>query len=85
MSKHTPGPWSHATDFGQVGSIETDDGLVIAQAQALVSDPDRSVRNANARLIAAAPDLLEALYNMLEDGDKTDREQALAAIKRATS
>lgn len=30
------------------------------------------------------PDLLAALFNMLEDGDKTDREQALTAIYKAT-
>ena len=38
---------------------------------------------ANARLIAAAPELLAALYNMLEDGDETDRQQAMAAIAKA--
>jgi len=60
MSAHTPGPWIHAIDFGQVGSIESQNGTVIAQAQALVRDYDHAERNANARLIAAAPDLLAA-------------------------
>lgn len=32
----------------------------------------------------AAHDLLAALHNMLEDGDKIDREQALRAIAKAT-
>lgn len=65
MSAHTPGPWIHATDIGQVGSVETQEGLVVAQTQALVRDYDRSERNANARLIAAAPDLLEVAEMVL--------------------
>ena len=36
-----------------------------------------------ARLIAAAPDLLAALHDMLEDGDETDRTRALNAIIKA--
>lgn len=51
------------------------------------TEPDRNKlhaeKMANAQLIAAAPDLLSALHNMLEDGDKTDREQALRAIAKA--
>jgi len=38
---------------------------------------------ADAHLIAAAPELLSALHIMLEDGDSTDRLQALAAIAKA--
>ena len=76
-AKHTPGPWVHATDIGQIGSIETSDGVVIAQAQPLVGDTDRAIRDANARLIAAAPELLTALEEAIRwIGRLTDWEGA---------
>jgi hypothetical protein len=61
MSSHTPGPWVHGKDQGQVGSIELPDGTVIGQSQALVGDFTRVKREANAALMAAAPELLYAL------------------------
>jgi hypothetical protein len=85
MSKHTPGPWFHKTDFGQVGSVETADGDVIAQAQSL-GPLDHERRNANARLIAAAPDLLAALKLVLEDAREffpTVSAQAITAAEAA--
>lgn len=56
MSKHTPGPW--ATDGG--------DTVVAMGNQIVVTAPapdgaSREEMKANARLIAAAPDLLAAL------------------------
>jgi ABC-type arginine transport system ATPase subunit len=51
MSKHTPGPWT---------VIRRRDGLVIAgPGVALFGDQDE--RAADANIIAAAPELLEAL------------------------
>ncbi len=64
MSKHTPGPWIHGRNdaFYRNGNrlIWTSKGPgfgTIAEA----SDYDRDRSAANARLIAAAPDLLAAL------------------------
>lgn len=62
MSKHTPGPWF--VYYGRPRNSRAvfvchDDvaaGGRVAIAQAIISNED-----ANARLIAAAPDLLEAL------------------------
>jgi hypothetical protein len=60
MSKHTPGPWRRmGTNVGdEVGQIATlsFDSLV------RMKEPERI---ANARLIAAAPELLEALKYMI--------------------
>ena len=61
MSKHTPGPW--ATDGG--------DTVVAMGNQIVVTAPapdgaSREEMKANARLIAAAPELLEALKGMLQ-------------------
>ena len=67
MSKHTPGPWkvSHETD---ISGIENDPangcvGAVDVAHVYLRTVPGRT--EANARLIAAAPELLEALSAFL--------------------
>lgn len=61
-SKHTPGPWSRVGTFVHALS---DDGA--NQFCALVQDAHTptQVLEANARLIAAAPELLEALQQTL--------------------
>lgn len=55
MSPHTPGPWCYSLD----GEVFVDDDLpgrsVIAEVDTL-----QEAAEANARLIAAAPDLLDA-------------------------
>lgn len=50
----TPGPWVHATDIGQIGSIETLHGTVVAQSQSLICDDVRKQRDNNSKYIAAA-------------------------------
>jgi hypothetical protein len=59
--KHTPGPWQAVTNDTGAFAIESDGDLtaVICQRADWPSRKDESL--ANARLIAAAPDLLEAL------------------------
>lgn len=65
---HTPGPWAIARDpaklhwaFAQINGPQNlsgnDEPLVVAYVQNMVDSSDE----ANARLIAAAPELLEAL------------------------
>jgi len=57
--KHTPGPWTHGCeDVPKSGDIYAEDGSLIAEVF-VNGDPESLI--ANARLIAAAPDLLEAL------------------------
>lgn len=62
---HTPGPWQLRTVDHSLGTIETaDEKFVIANTCQLRGNDYQSnhaERRANARLIAAAPDLLEAL------------------------
>jgi hypothetical protein len=55
-NKHTPGPWRYWHEDGYCGELNAPNGSLIA---AFESEP----HEANARLIAAAPDLLEALQN----------------------
>ncbi|MCY1219501.1 hypothetical protein D9M72_314790 [compost metagenome] len=80
MAKHTPGPWAHATDMGQVGSVEFADGTVIAQAQQLPGDPLHEQRNANARLLAAAPELLDALRKLRNEVSSVHIEAIRGAL-----
>lgn len=59
-SKHTPGPWTVGVDEQDHGRpyVKDAEGYVVC---ALIFEPGTGEPEANARLIAAAPDLLEAL------------------------
>lgn len=61
MKEHTPGPWTTA---------EYDDRLMINGVRGFVCTMDQPTgpeQQANASLIAAAPDLLAALKNVVAD------------------
>ena len=62
-AKHTPGPWIVRDFDGSIGTVETNSGIAVAQAQGIypMTPQNHYIREANARLIAAAPELLEAL------------------------
>ena len=65
MSKHTPGPWTIAddngTDIGIIARKRGRGGQMVAMVTVDEDVPqDDDERLANARLIAAAPDLLAA-------------------------
>jgi hypothetical protein len=62
MSKHTSGPWLVAPD-GNVVSGQA--GIVERIAVSIFCSKER--RDANARLIAAAPEMLEALREFMGD------------------
>lgn len=94
--KHTPGPWAVEDPIGGELSIveaskPTHEWKFIAAIYLRQgNDPDEfphAVSKANARLIAAAPDLLAALHKIVSDGDYTAPEEmkriARAAIAKA--
>lgn len=62
MSKHTPGPWKAITDNGKLWWIRTEDNL--SSIASLIGQKEIVQ---NARLIAAAPELLETLKDCLDD------------------
>jgi hypothetical protein len=65
MSKHTPGPWSSSMAHKQFkAAVHGPEGDAIA-----VCDGVRlgAQNDANARLIAAAPELLQFAMNFIED------------------
>ena len=80
MSKHTPGPW-------RIGAIES--GMVAIDG-ANGEEVTGFVFREDGRLIAAAPDLLEALKALLEryalaiGNEGIECYQARAAIAKAT-
>lgn len=65
MSKHTPGPWRVVTEEGRPVVKCANDFYITNTVDAAGYESDDDTMFANARLIAAAPDLLEALLTAL--------------------
>ena len=87
--KHTLGPWrSPKNTMDDKGLyISTPDGNFDVCEIKLAYAPNAAEAHANAKLIAAAPDMLEALQNVINAeavGDKIDFKEILAAIHKAT-
>jgi len=90
-AKHTPGPWSVRKPGGTVViTLDARHGGYCEVART-VSGSLNSQREANARLIASAPDLLEALILALpyvedasDSASPADQEIIRAAIAKAT-
>jgi hypothetical protein len=93
-AKHTPGPWlwvdgrlQPVIESNLIHTILDDSGTMVYRQQAKHSDDECL---ANRRLIGAAPDLLQALLLLMEDGHKGGlhgakaRAKARAAIAQAT-
>lgn len=85
MTDHTPGPWYDVAFYGNhsIGSVD------VRVAEVVLNGVYDLKGEANARLIAAAPDLLEALYLLVRDKDRGMRfseriRHAEAAIAKAT-
>lgn len=92
MSKHTPGPWAATPclDVGRYGppwTIRVDKQTVVASLIGAALHRGAETAEANARLIAAAPDLLAALKELLPMWESGIREpwveRARAAIAKA--
>ena len=62
MLEHTPGPWRVEGDHLSQKDIVSIDEFVVAQTVGGLEDGEE---DANARLIAAAPDLLAAAENLI--------------------
>ena len=92
MKKHTPGTWYYTASDEDGLVYGANDTLILPH---LILGRTPAEQHANARLIAAAPDLLaaceavmEALENMTTDNfsrgaDKPCRDMMAAAIKKA--
>ena len=76
-TKHTPGPWEFT---GKYLATRADNTLLSIKPESAEGGAHFA---ANARLMAAAPDLLEALEAVVEDEDYA-YSKARAAIAKAT-
>ena len=95
MSKHTPGPWAVQLPADDSARIRVVDKRALDYANHRIADlqywsskergPDRDGAIANAYLIAAAHDLLEALQGVLRVADRATDEfhVARSAIAKA--
>ncbi len=92
--KHTTGPWFTKREGFSTVYVEARlrQGVIQEVAACGSTEAGQEQQEANARLIAAAPELLEALEMAMEIGDQCSRgflgkfqEKARAAIAKATS
>lgn len=87
QTKHTPGPWTTYTLNDSVNVEYCDDNLrsIIARVREADLCPEHGTTEANARLIAAAPELLEELKFVVAmlDQPVTRRLCAESSIFRA--
>lgn len=94
-AQHTPGPWALASSGANCFTVHADDSASIvaytmprfkvSKGHAEPTSPSEEDW-ANARLIAAAPELLEALEAIVAESDKLPEHQfqlAVAAIAKA--
>ena len=89
MSKHTPGPWEWDGKVWDYDHFEEAPYLVQApwnanDSKSILEGAIRCNSEADARLIAAAPELLEALIDLVNNGIGTESvKNARAAIAKA--
>jgi hypothetical protein len=80
MSKHTPGPWTFVQ--GGSGDFPTWNVRIGSNLVTLPFASSMETLDADARLISAAPDLLDALFwalSQIEDDLDPDHQAALAS------
>lgn len=75
MNKYTPGPW----ELRGTRLVTDKHGVVIAEKIGSNGGGSES----NARLIASAPELLEALEALLDDASSKNQKAARDAIAKA--
>ena len=83
-AQHTPGPWSFTVSAESGGNPSA--WNIIAPCGGVVAETGSGTDDANARLIAAAPELLAALQNILAANPDLAEvaDEARAAIAKAT-
>ena len=89
QGKHTPRPWVVGNRYSETGVFSADGETLVANTHSSQRNFDRDAQvteqHANARLIAAAPDLLEALRLALPYVRNDNTASVMrAAITKAT-
>ena len=86
-TQHTPAPWNDGLHYQGHLAIQSENGRLVALCGAMARNDEQLENLANARLIAAAPDLLACLLDVLDadgDLDAMDFNRYRAAIIKAT-
>lgn len=88
-AKHTPGPWEWDGDVSNYDPLNEAPWLVFDDVTPVLTGEIKCRNPADARLIAAAPELLETLKQMIawEDGERTAVDamaNARAIVAKAT-
>jgi hypothetical protein len=81
MKEHTPGPWKYRTDFMDCPYVASKTKQMIADVNLIFVSAKEA--KANARLIAAAPDLLEACRLTIEAGYHNEASRAAVFAAQA--
>lgn len=64
-TQHTPGPWLYDIDRNKTQAVINDaDGYIVAELKPTLNTTAHTGLEANTRLMAAAPDMLEALIRI---------------------
>lgn len=85
-SKHTPGPWTTTSIHPQRDWVNASGRAALAEVAVVVSGREWPEGKANARLIAAAPDLLAActralgFVDSMPDNDNVGLADCLRAV-----
>jgi len=87
VTKFTPGPWAVDLGASRIDIYSSDAATLVATLHRSTFSPgiDNAAR-ANAKLIAAAPDLLEALEKLVDHGNRAtlqDWADGFTAIRKA--
>lgn len=85
MSKYTPGPWYYYTEPQPNGCpVVGARGLMVAMlAHSINYSDQKETAISNARLIAAAPELLEALKGICDEQDERQGYASYEAYDKA--
>lgn len=86
MTKYTPGAWQYQFEGGTTAFIVESDGTTVAALRVIENSTAHSRFARNVCLMSAAPELLEALQEMVEIAESQGHvvKRARKAIARAT-
>lgn len=86
-TKHTPGPWHTIQSYNPEKAVIAASPYVLDSRKEIVASAHMNVpeseRQANANLIAAAPDLYAALHAIFYADEDDDHEDLMAAADAA--
>lgn len=88
MSKYTPGPWTDESIDGSQWGIYGPNGESIGMAHQIRPIPEdlkQVERTANARLMAAAPCLLDALRDVMDQARHPDYDWPMWLIHKVNA